>query len=392
VAGPYDTVVIPGFGGTQLVYQGGRGGRTSYWYNPVIMATKNPLFGALAGDGISPYPILGGKLSPAGPVDMGIYEPLLTSLANGGRKAVFWGYDWRLSAAALDAQLALFLTRTNLTNPFSVVAHSYGGVIAQLAYQRYQTLSPAALWAKTIYLGTPHGGSYWAAAALAGYFPVGSELAPIPAIFDLLVPGLSTLKATTYSTALLLLGQLFGSWPGLYCCLPNATGPWKLDDTDAGQLSDIAAYAHTWGGQQQQWFLLSQQIQALISAGLENPRPSEYCLVGTGVPTLGLYDSPGNPGDPLSYESTTQGDGTVTLHRASLPSPAIPFEYAPLGHNQLVTGAQPNATVLQILGSSTIGSSTVTVAGPPATFLPNPPLPPVGRLVFPAQANATGDP
>jgi pimeloyl-ACP methyl ester carboxylesterase len=157
VPAPYDVVIVPGFGGTQLSYRGGFRGKTSYWYNPAVMGTSNPLAGALASDGVSPYPVLGKTLFADGPVNMGIYEPMITNLANNGHNPYFWAYDWRLGAVQLGGMFASALRSLSLTRTFSVVAHSYGGLVAQLAYPTYTATPPPVTWAKTVYLGTPHG-------------------------------------------------------------------------------------------------------------------------------------------------------------------------------------------------------------------------------------------
>ena len=89
---PYGVVVVPGLGGTTLTYGGGKGGTTKYWYNPTIMASRNPLSMALAADGVSP--IRAGASTLSGRAGRyGHLRAPITALANAGKNPVFWGYD-----------------------------------------------------------------------------------------------------------------------------------------------------------------------------------------------------------------------------------------------------------------------------------------------------------
>ena len=393
MANPINVVVLPGFAGTTLSYLGGAfGGRTNYWYNPTALASTNPLAGALDADGVSPYPVFGKKLLPGGPVDMGIYEPLLTNLANNGFNPVFWGYDWRMNPNTTAANFANFLKRANLANPFSIVAHSFGGLIAQVAYPLYKALNATPVWNQSIYLGTPHGGSHWSAAALGGWFPHGSELALFVEVFKLKDLPLGFAIEKFYKGIQIALGILVGSWPGLYSLLPNDYGPWEADDPNSDLLSELTEYVNTPGGQQQQWFHAAVLFQQQIVTGLSAPRPLETCIVGSGIPTLTTYLGAQNPGAEGGYQTSLNGDGTVTTHRASLPNIGIIAQLDGVAHNQLVTGIDGNNLVVLYLQNPPSASSERNATPPSTLATPPSALPPLLPPLLNPFANTHSDP
>jgi hypothetical protein len=391
-AQPANVILVPGFGGTTLSYVGGFRGKTNYWYNPRALASTNPLAGALAVDGSSPYPGLGKTLFTGGPVDMGVYEPMLTALANGGFNAVFWGYDWRLSPVSTAAQLAAFLASPAVATSFQLVCHSFGGLVAQLAYATFLSAPGKNSWHQTVYCGTPWGGSYWAAAALAGWFPKGSELAVIASLFRLQPPVVPARSNPVYTALQTAIGTLVGSWPALYCLLPNYQGPWASSDTAAASLSLLSTYAKTYGGQQQAWFNLARTVFGSLVDALSAPRPLETTILGSGQNTLGTYDGP--PAFPADLESynNMDGDGTVTVQRGHNPGSGVYVELQGIGHNALMTSTASTQAVVGAL-SVPVVQETIEPFKPPVFVLPPTPLPPV-NVTIPTNpfANTHSDP
>ena len=368
MAGTFTTVVIPGFGGSSLSYSGGRGGTSVLWWEPTKIVLFGPLGMALAGDGVSPFPVLGKKLFPSGPIDWGIYEPLITQLANDGMAPIFYPYDWRLSANVSANKLALFLASAPLTNPFYVVAHSFGGLIAQLAYPLYQLTKPGNVWATTGYLGTPQGGSHWAAAALAGLFTDGSFLNQLQQLFKLTVRTTAALDFA-FSAYALAVGQTVGSWPGLYTLLPNPLAPWASLDPNAAAMLQLATYANGAGGVQQQWLTQAAAIQGSLAANWSAPRPAEFIFLGDAPATIHQLKDTANPQVLGSYSSTSAGDGTTADERGMTPPPnGIKFKNT--GHNGLCNTLGPLTRLTQSL------------LRPPTDFqiLPNEPAIPTMRV------------
>jgi hypothetical protein len=316
---PFNVVVVPGIMGTQLSYRGGFGGKTVLWANTNALIAQTPLAMALANDGSSPYPVVGKTLFPDGPVGLGVYEPLLTGLVNAGLTPTFWGYDWRLSLLTTAAQFAAQLPTLGMTSPFSVVAHSMGGLVAQLAYPMYKAAGGSATWAGTYYLGTPHGGSHWAPMCLNGVFSDFNFLNYLATAFDLagVITGAAPL---VYEAANLAIGTTIGSWPALYQLLPSSLGPWANLDVLAALTLQPIFYEKGPGGVQSQWLTLAANVLAQLNANLSTPRPFERSYIGTGFNTPASLVMGGNFQTTLGYNFSYQGDGAVLMSRGTLPS------------------------------------------------------------------------
>jgi pimeloyl-ACP methyl ester carboxylesterase len=391
MAGPYSVVVVPGFGGTSLSYQGGMGGKTRLWYSPTQIIRNSPGALQLASDGASPQSPLGKTLFSDGPLDAGIYEPLLTQLTNDGLSPVFWGYDWRLSLSNLAGLLATYLSTVPLTNPFYVVCHSMGGLVAQLCYPAYLAAKASNTWATTLYLGTPHGGSYWAPAALSGLYTPGSEIYSLGGLLRVAAQA-NPLGGAALLATLTTLGIVVGSWPGLYQLMPSSLGPWAELDPNAAALLQLSSYARSPGGQQQQWLTLAAAVLAQLNTGLSQPRPAEVCFVGTGMQTLSAITAPNDPERIASYETTTAGDGTVTAARATLPGKTL-VTFEQIGHSALCYSYPVTSQIKTYLQAPTTGGETIdtTSLGPqvatPPSLIPALPIPLGGPFV-----NTSNDP
>lgn len=372
---PYQAVVVPGICGTQLSYSGGVGGKTALWLNKSLLAVLSPLSIALASDGVSPYPAIGKKLFPDGPVGLGIYEPLLTALGNNGLNAVFWGYDWRLGLQTTAAAFAAALPKLGLSNPFNVVAHSMGGLVAQLAYPLYVAAGNSPRWAGTYYLGTPQGGAHWASMCLNGVFTEGNWANLIALVFELgnvWLPGANLI----YDSGALAIGTMLGSWPSLYQLLPSNIGPWAGLDPLAGQALSLANYAAGPGGVQQQWLTLAATVQAALVAGLAQPRPYERSYIGQGTNTPYAFTSSGSAQKLNGYSWTQLGDGSVAVARAQLPSSTYEL-FAGTAHNALPNSYTVTKSVAVDLASPPTADENTTdyptlkppvvEAGPPTT-------------------------
>jgi hypothetical protein len=362
----YRTLVIPGFMGSSLSYKGGKTGKTRLWWNPSKIITNTPLAMALAADGKSPYPIVGRTLFPDGPVDMGIYEPLLTQLANDGMSPYFYSYDWRLSPVDLAASLANAIGAIGLTNPFYVVAHSFGGILAQLAYPIFLANNTGLTWATTCYLGTPQGGSYWALAALNGYFGQGSMLYSLALTLRAATGGIP-IGESFYSAALATLTALAGTWPALYCLLPNSNTPWLSIDGLAPFFLTTAAYPNAPSPPSAAWLALAGKVLQSLSAGQSTPRPAEIAFVGRDMPTPALLSALDLARNPDGYTVTLDGDGTVPNNRATLP-PANYIEFKRTGHNDLPRTAGPLGLLTANLLGPHVGEEVENNTPLPPTF------------------------
>ena len=389
---PNKVVIVPGLGGTTLYYKGGFGGFTNYWYNPTIMLSSNPLVPALASDGVSPYPLLGKQLYPGGPVDMGIYEPLITALANGGYNPVFYGYDWRLNLQATAQAFANYLRSANLTNPFSVVCHSMGGLVAQLAYPAYQALSPTNVWGKTVYVGTPQGGSSSAASTLAGLFPNSLLIAVLKTIFGFQSPLGGGVFAPTLTAIQKAIAISIASWPSLYQLLPNPGGPWKILSTFASELLEAATYIDPPAPISQGWLNLAKTVQDQVVTGLTTARPAEVGIYGTGFSTQATYQgTPADPGLVTSY-ATADGDNVVEAARAVLGSESATINVEGIAHLDLVRSESGTQAILAALFVTPSTGYTIPFDPPAAPPAKQPPSAPIAPVITNPFANTHGDP
>lgn len=340
MAPPYSVVVVPGISGTTLSFRGGVGGKTKLWYNPTALLKYTPLALALASNGTDPWPLIGKQCFPDGPVDMGVYEPLLTQLANDGLNPVFWPYDWRVSLTATATRFALYLASEDLTSPFTVVGHSMGGLVMRLAYQTFLNQDSGKTWRQSIYLGSPHGGSYWASAMLAGLYGDGAFMKVFGQLLGL-AGQVGGPAAFPLAVAAKIAGEVMGSFPALYCLLPSYQGNWAPLDAQAKTLFDLATYSASPGGQLQQWLDLAKQITANLSTPATSPHPQFELNVNGYVPsTLYRFKAGGDPGSISDYKTTALGDGTVPEDRSRWDGvPTISFKTT--NHTQLVQTLGP---------------------------------------------------
>lgn len=386
---PYNCVLVPGWGGTTLSYKGGKGGKTQLWYNPTALVANTPLAMGLANDGASPWPLIGKTLFPDGPVDWGNYQVMLDSLTAGGLNPVFWAYDWRLNPQTLAQQLATYLAGGMLASSFYMVCHSFGGLLARLAFPLFKAMNTGLTWSNTAYLGSPHGGSYWAPAALSGLFYDGSFARPIGQVFKLIASPRSV-AGLILTGAQIAVGQMVGSWPSLYCLMPNPYGNWASLDPPASAYLQLATYEDTPGGQQQQWLTLASTVLTSLSNPATESGPPGFCVIGSAPSTLYRRVVGGSPSELASYMTTSLGDGTVPDERAQMPNQQT-VAFKNTNHTALVNTLGPNANIVAWLKNpptdQTLPNSTVQRLAPVifegVTYMSPPPNP---------YANRTGDP
>lgn len=359
-------IVIPGFGGTTLSYRGGKGGSTPLWYDQTRILLNTPLSLALDTDGVKPFPLAGKTLFPAGPVNMGIYEPLVTAIANAGYTPIFWPYDWRLDPNATAAQLVAYLRGKTFTPPVSFVCHSFGGLIAQLAYPLFNVGAPPFTWSKTIYLGTPHGGAHWASAALNGIYFDGCELLMLAQLLDL-VNLTFPIVQPAFTAVARTLALTVGSWPALYCLLPNPFGYWQTFDPNAARGLAPAQYVNGPGGVQTKWLALATSTLQTLVANLALSRPPEVSIYGLDFATMAQFNTQTDPTVLTGYLFQLAGDGTVTETRATLPAGhSVGFKRT--SHNGLCNTLGPLNEVIAAL--ATTPSSDSILPNPPGVVLP----------------------
>lgn len=322
---PKQVVLLPGICGTELGGLDFLGRGVLVWLNPTRLLVLGPGDLQLAPDGINPGPLASGPLAPRGYIRIGFYEPLERQLAADGWTVKTVGFDWRKSIMQQGPLAAQSIRQAFPDGDFSVVAHSMGGLIARAAYAADADPAFRARWKRTVYLGTPHGGSHSAAASLCSLEWVGSPILLVAQAFGLfrnLVPILPGGKGRVLDQV----KQVIASWPGLYELLPALLGPWVDADPQGGALFDQARYA-AWNPYVTQARLDAARATInTLTQQIGGPAPEQLCIVGTGPETPDKVADPAQLGDDAGYSFTTGGDGVVTKLRGVLP-PAHLMEY-----------------------------------------------------------------
>lgn len=356
-------VFIPGLMATALTRQRLITTPAVVWKNDAHLLVYGPDALDLGADGVSPGPLASGPLSPGDFATPSYYAPLLAQLAADQWDVQIWQWDWRKSLRASVAGLAAFLRDGLAGRPFWIVAHSAGGLLARLAYAAFAAAGGTTAWQRTLYFGTPHGGSYVPCLFAGGALP------PLGDWSALVVGcGLGFRRLTSPWLTLRPLPerirQVLSSWPSLWELTPNTGDQWAALDPNAFETEQLRNY------------LVSNQfaVQAQVNRGvalraelntlLAQPRPSEVCIAGRGTSTVSkLKVNPVALYSDNGYELTNEGDGVVTVERATLEG--IPTIVEEADHHEV------------LIGGATLSRLSLWLTGfvPVLVTLPDNPLP-----------------
>lgn len=151
---------FPGWLGSTIGYLPSIFGyRYPIWPNPASIPTGDLVQLQLAADGRSPGPLTHGLAVSAIDVIGAVYGPIVQFMQTLGWNLLPVPIDWRLSLqdsgkAALSAVQAQFGGE-----PFAIVAHSHGGLVARSAYQWLVQAGQGTQLTRLVTLGTPHYGT-----------------------------------------------------------------------------------------------------------------------------------------------------------------------------------------------------------------------------------------
>jgi pimeloyl-ACP methyl ester carboxylesterase len=246
------------------------------------------------------------------------YLRLKLQLRAAGFSVSFHDYDWRLGIDDLGRAFAERL-RNESASRLAIVAHSMGGLVSRAAV----VLPGAERVERVLLLGSPNFGSFATIQALRGTYAVVRKIA----------------RLTNGSSAELLAGEIFSTFPSLYHMLPagNCSNGTDLFDANmwptSGPRPDLE---------------LLKQARAVQST-LAQSDSRFACIVGTGQETV---TGVARRGDDFVYTITRHGDGTVPVVSAALPG--APTLYAPVAHSDLTRDEVIAAAVVDLLrkGSS----------------------------------------
>jgi pimeloyl-ACP methyl ester carboxylesterase len=371
---PQNVLVVPGFTASELISPVPIPGRKPVlvWFDPITLAQTGPGILQLAADGLSPGPLVPSwaHLSLRGLSKFAPYYDLTDWLSRNQYPYVLWTYDWRLDAQALANRLGLYLSTKYDSAPFTVIAHSYGGLIARLAYPVYQATSKKGNWKSTVYVACPHWGSYEAIRAFLGaqqyyslmrsFFTLVGALAKLGLAEGVLSP------AKTGSVQDRLLATV-ASWPGLASLMPDLTGGAPVPDPFLPAFYQALTYAPLNPNVTQPILTDAATIRAALNGTLTQPRPVEKNVIATGYSTV--YQTLGgvaaNRDDYWVY--TPQGDGVIPVSRQQLPG----SQQAQITSPHYL--AADNSTFLSLLPDLLDITSQIASPAPQ----PPPPVPPL---------------
>ena len=333
-------VIVPGFLGSQLAYASGpSAGNDAFLSTYDLLATRGGSL-QLAADGKSPGPLATAPLVATGPVDAGLYEPLITALANAGYLVDFYAYDWRLDITTSAAALAAYIAALTQGGNVYVVCHSMGGLVAQLAYPIWKALGKGPTWVRSVYLGVPSGGTAYAALGLCGYRYNQFMLNILSNQIGLSLLGVQ-LSQTAQGLLLARWNQVVASWPALYQLLPSDVGQWNGLDPNAVQYQNLANYTRYNSSVSQSWLSTGIATQTALAEARGGLLPAETVVIALGQSTPDKISDPSQFGALAGYTMTVKGDGVVTQSRATLT--AIPVVTLTGDHQSYCAGSVPRA-------------------------------------------------
>lgn len=244
-------------------------------------------------------------------------------------------YDWRLSleqeAARLKGELERALARAEKAGePVSIIAHSSGGLLARAVIALWPEIWERLVKhpkGRLIMLGTPNGGSYWAAQLLTGRDSLIKQLALLDMDHDL-------------PTLL----RIFSGFRGLLELLPT-------------QLLDYAAWETLWAAdpRREQWHLPDRAAleeakrvrERIEKAELDHERVLYVAGVAPATPSdIADKDIDGKPA--IVFKSTVRGDGRAPWS-SSIPGELKKIWYLPVSHGDLVSDPDGFPAIAELL-------------------------------------------
>ena len=309
--------LLPGVGGSTL----GRSpnGADAIWVSPTQLALGQIGRLRLAADGLSPGGSDGVQLY-AGPPLADYYDVVRGVLAIGlqphGYTVVAYGYDWRLSAKVTGLMLA-GAVRASVApvDPCTIVAHSFGGLVARVAWQVLGVTGQQDLVRRIVTLGTPHWGAVSTVGSWAGTNEVFNTLffASLPSQPLGLVPGSGVpLGGWTQQ----LIARVANSWPSVYELGPSLFAPDAADDP-----LRAALYSFAWPqavGVRPDLLTYARDVWQPYLAGADTQPPPWVltCVAGRGLPTSARVAALSAGAVVPAIVATGDGDGTVVLSSA----------------------------------------------------------------------------
>lgn len=351
-----NVVVVPGFMGSSLFWERSFGDSSLIWADVPTLLLRGPDDMQLKFPGPGPGPLSRGQLVSSGQVDGGPYPALMDALRNDGYAPLFWDYDWRLSVQASANALADFLVRIIKGENYWIMAHSMGGLVARLAFEKLRVEGHTTGFQRIVHLGVPHGGSYSAVTPINGDVSGASWTYLVAVLCQL--PKLAAAKLLGGSSVYDRFLQVLATWPALYELMPSEFGPWQGKDANIGRLDTLADFTVNNPNVLATYLSQGVSVRATLNSILSNPQPPQICVVGVETDTPTLTPGPGlSLKDFVNYGWTSNGDGVVTLERGTLPG--VPVVKVKGEHRQLPVVSGVRLALPQLLEGTWPGISTL---------------------------------
>jgi hypothetical protein len=301
----------------QNLLPSGRWGRT-FWLSVGGTLQGYTKYLQLQADGLTPAVPIQGTIVARNYLP-NITDQLAGTLETAGYNVTVAPYDWRFECG-YNAAAILAANPGLASQPFAIVAHSMGGLIARSMWLQAGSGSGFQNNCKRIItLGTPHWGSY---AVMQMFCHLG-------VYYNALAVASAPATLTPYQAAVLAFGSnpygfldiVVDSWPSVYELLPNIEQPNELNpDVGRPKIFVPANYMSRNKYISQPWMTRAQTYQALLTTPPSQPPAGVMvCVAGTGFATAGVYNGSGSLFRADSYP-VEDGDGSVTVPSATLGS------------------------------------------------------------------------
>jgi pimeloyl-ACP methyl ester carboxylesterase len=328
-----NVLYLPGFLGSQLGWSNPIPGLgRTLWLDVPSLLDGSLVAAQLGPDGRSPGPLTSGRPLEVMGIVQAAYGPLYAWMTLQGWNVVPAAFDWRLSIATSAESVLAIAQRAFGLQPFAIVAHSMGGLVARYMWSLMQTAGQGDQLTRLVMLGTPQTGT-WEAVRLWMRLPHTYAL-----IMDLLWAG-QGIRAHLDSP---WLDAVLTSCPGIYQLTPfRLYGPlFDSSPASAASLYAAADYLPTAPLVQQQWLDAAIPVQTVLQTAIPPGRCATILGVGSLTPS---YPVPfGDLSRRDGYQYTDRGDGLVTLEQGTLPG--VPRGYVTSSHALLpLSGAVARA-------------------------------------------------
>ena len=237
-----------------------------------------------------------------------------------GWNVLSWGFDWRMSLITEAAKVIAGVQVAFGKDPFWIVAHSQGGLLARAVYAQLVGAGNSGQLAGLVTICTPQWGS----------FEIVRLFNRLPFTYRALVLATGWRTWHDGSPGPLYLDEVIASHPGAYELLPFAgAGPlFDSDPAQAAALYTTASYVHGNPFLVPNLFTTATAVQTVLQTAI--PAGKMTTIIGSGERTAYSLSGSAPPNKDAGYLYTDAGDGIVTVAEATLPG--VPTILLPVQH------------------------------------------------------------